>query len=80
MIRTRHILLLAAILIGAIAEAFAQVPEDSELYRTIAGLDREYFQAYNTCDLDTQAALLDDARLPGAASIWLGLPRTARRE
>ncbi len=59
--KPRHIALLLAILLGAIAESLAQVPADSELYKKIESLDAAYFTAYNTCDLDTQARLLDDA-------------------
>ena len=56
--KPRHIFLLLAILIGVVADALAQVPEDSDLYKTIAGLDAAYFTAYNTCDMQTQADLL----------------------
>ena len=38
----------------------AQVAEDSELYKTIMELDTMYFEAYNTCDLATQASLMSD--------------------
>ncbi|GGG27073.1 hypothetical protein GCM10011344_29770 [Dokdonia pacifica] len=34
-----------------------QVAKDSELFKTIAALDKQYFDAYNTCDLKTQADL-----------------------
>jgi len=34
-----------------------QVAQDSELFKTISDLDQQYFDAYNTCDLETQAAL-----------------------
>lgn len=34
-----------------------QVAQDSELYKTISGLDQLYFDAYNACDLETQAHL-----------------------
>lgn len=34
-----------------------QVAQDSELYKTISGLDQQYFDAYNSCDLTTQANL-----------------------
>jgi len=33
---------------------------DSELYRTVAGLDARLFDAYNRCDLDAFRALLAD--------------------
>lgn len=59
--KPRHIALLLAIVLGALAESLAQVPQDSDLYKKIESLDAAYFTAYNTCDLDTQARLLDDA-------------------
>ncbi len=59
-LKMRHILLFLAILIGAVAESLAQVPEDSELYNTVMELDASYFTAYNDCDMETQARLLDD--------------------
>lgn len=34
-----------------------QVAQDSELYKTISGLDQQYFDAYNSCDLTIQANL-----------------------
>ncbi|MFC4632648.1 nuclear transport factor 2 family protein [Dokdonia ponticola] len=34
-----------------------QVAQDSELFKTISDLDQHYFDAYNTCDLKTQASL-----------------------
>jgi len=37
--------------------SIGQVVEDSELFKTIAALDKQYFDAYNTCDLKTQADL-----------------------
>lgn len=56
----RHIFLILAILIGAAVESLAQVPKDSELYNTVLELDASYFSAYNECDMETQARLLDD--------------------
>ncbi|MBC2839352.1 nuclear transport factor 2 family protein [Robiginitalea sp. SC105] len=56
----RHLLLLLAILVGALLDATAQVPEDSELYNTILELDNSYFTAYNQCDMETQGKLLSD--------------------
>ena len=58
--KPRHIALLLAILAGAIAESLAQVPREAALYKNIESLDSAYFKAYNTCDLETQALLLDD--------------------
>lgn len=34
-----------------------QVAKDSELFKKIAALDKQYFDAYNTCDLKTQSNL-----------------------
>lgn len=59
--KTRHILLLLAITLGMILESMAQVPEDSALYQKILALDAAYFEAYNTCDIDGQAGLLDES-------------------
>lgn len=58
--KLRHLLLLLAIVIGSLLEVLGQVPRDSELYQTVMALDKAYFDAYNTCDLKTQASLLDD--------------------
>lgn len=60
-LKTRHILLVLAILIGALADTFGQVSKDSDLYRTILDLDQAYFTAYNECDMATQEALLSDS-------------------
>jgi hypothetical protein len=38
----------------------AQLEKDSDLYKTILKQDQVYFDAYNSCDMDTQAALLSD--------------------
>lgn len=40
--------------------ASGQVSEDSQLYQKIMALDKAYFEAYNTCDLETQANLMSD--------------------
>ena len=48
------------ILVLAAAGMTAQVPEDSDLYRTVLALDDSYFTAYNDCDMETQAKLLSD--------------------
>lgn len=37
-----------------------QEPKDSELYQTIARMDSIYFNAYNTCDMATQAEIYDE--------------------
>lgn len=36
-------------------------PDDPQLYRTIAALDSIFFNAYNTCDMATQAAFYSDS-------------------
>jgi len=38
----------------------AQEATDSDLYHTVLALDKSYFTAYNTCDMETQAKLLSD--------------------
>ncbi|WP_046757784.1 nuclear transport factor 2 family protein [Kordia jejudonensis] len=35
-------------------------PIDQELYNTIVALDKRFFDAYNTCDLKTQAELISE--------------------
>lgn len=41
-------------------ETSSPASPDSELYRTVAGLDARLFDAYNRCDLDAFRALLAD--------------------
>lgn len=36
------------------------VPVDQELYETIVSLDKRLFDAYNSCDMDTQTALYSE--------------------
>ncbi|QHI37954.1 hypothetical protein IMCC3317_33370 [Kordia antarctica] len=36
------------------------IPVDQELYNTIVDLDKRFFDAYNTCDLETQNELLSE--------------------
>lgn len=38
----------------------AQVAEDSDLYKNIISLDKKLFDAYNSCDIETQAELLSE--------------------
>ena len=38
----------------------AQVDKTSELYKKVESLDKMLFDAYNTCDLDTQHRLMDE--------------------
>jgi hypothetical protein len=56
--RISHIALGAFLLATGITTA--QVSEDSELYQTVVNLDATYFNAYNTCDLATQASMMSD--------------------
>ena len=52
--------LLAASAFARAAEPPAQPGPDSELYRAVAALDTQLFDAYNRCDLDAFRALLAD--------------------
>jgi len=36
------------------------VPDDQALHNTIVAMDKKYFDAYNTCDLETQANIYSD--------------------
>ena len=36
------------------------VPADQELYETILSLDKKLFDAYNSCDMETQEALYSE--------------------
>lgn len=38
----------------------AYVPVDKQLYETILDLDKRFFDAYNTCDLETQRQLISE--------------------
>jgi ketosteroid isomerase-like protein len=58
-------LLVAAVLILTPIPFHAQssgqgLPATDELFKTIASLDKKLFDAYNSCDLDTVAALTAD--------------------
>ena len=35
-------------------------PENEALYNTINALDKKYFNAYNTCDIETQSEMIPD--------------------
>lgn len=37
------------------------VPVDKELYDEILGMDEKFFNAYNNCDLETQASIYSDS-------------------
>jgi len=36
------------------------IPDDQALHVTILAMDKKYFDAYNTCDLETQATIYSD--------------------
>jgi len=42
-------------------ETYTYKPESQELYNTIVHMDSVYFNAYNTCDMDKQAAIYADS-------------------
>ena len=54
-------LCLALSLTGMAQAAHADAaPHDSDLYKQVKALDKQLFDAYNTCDLKTLATLVDD--------------------
>src|SRR3978361_545138 len=61
------LLALFAIMIISVAASaqntttYTYKPESKELYNTIAHMDSVYFNAYNTCDMDKQAAIYADS-------------------
>lgn len=42
-------------------DAYVYKPKSQELYNTIVRMDSIYFNAYNTCDMDKQAAIYADS-------------------
>jgi hypothetical protein len=42
-------------------DTYKYVPSSKELYDTIVHMDSVYFTAYNTCDMDKQAAIYADS-------------------
>src|ERR1700753_343222 len=59
-------LIVAVLSIGFIASAQSQdsykyAPKSQELFNTIAHMDSVYFNAYNSCDMATQAAIYSDS-------------------
>jgi len=42
-------------------DAYTYKPESQELYNAIVHMDSVYFNAYNTCDMATQAAIYADS-------------------
>ncbi|MFM1878337.1 MAG: hypothetical protein RLZZ241_1203 [Bacteroidota bacterium] len=51
---------IAIVLLLSVSMAKAQATATSDLYQTLFELDSTYFEAYNTCNLDVQAKILDD--------------------
>ncbi|MFH6971709.1 nuclear transport factor 2 family protein [Flavobacterium petrolei] len=69
--KNRYSLFLVLILTITYSVCFAQakaskepeykyVPDNQELYNTIVAMDSTFFYAYNTCDLNKQAAIYSD--------------------
>ncbi|MGA9238745.1 nuclear transport factor 2 family protein [Robiginitalea sp.] len=58
--KTGFIPIISCVFLIACHNAMGQVARDSELYRTIMQLDTAYFEAYNSCDMATQASLMSD--------------------
>jgi hypothetical protein len=54
------VILLAACGTGKKISNTNYIPDDPELYRTIAQQDSIFFKAYNTCDITTQASMYND--------------------
>lgn len=42
------------------APLYKYIPDNLELYKTIVAMDSVFFEAYNTCNLDKQAAIYSD--------------------
>ena len=42
-------------------DTYVYKPQSQELYNTIVHMDSVYFDAYNTCDMDKQAAIYADS-------------------
>ncbi len=65
-LKTSALALLSAIILFSCSSAIGQATytykaESQELYNTIVHMDSVYFNAYNTCDMDTQAAIYADS-------------------
>ena len=52
--------ILLALALIATTSVWSQVDKDSELHKTILELDGKMFDAYNNCDIETQASLMDE--------------------
>ncbi len=46
---------------GQSQDSYVYKPESQELYNTIVHMDSVYFDAYNSCDMDKQAAIYADS-------------------
>jgi hypothetical protein len=42
-------------------DSYSYKPKDQALYNTIAHMDSVYFNAYNSCDMETQSAIYADS-------------------
>jgi len=54
----KHIILSLVCALAGLNVARAQSNEATSLYETVVALDKAYFTAYNTCDMETQQSLL----------------------
>jgi hypothetical protein len=54
------VILLSASLATRAQEGYKYVPESKELYNKIVHMDSVLFNAYNTCDLETQGKIFSD--------------------
>ena len=52
--------IILALALIATTSVWSQVDTDSELHKTILELDGKMFDAYNNCDIETQASLMDE--------------------
>jgi Domain of unknown function (DUF4440) len=56
------IILFASVTVNAQSQdSYVYKPESQELYNTIVHMDSVYFNAYNSCDMDKQAAIYADS-------------------
>jgi hypothetical protein len=54
-------ILLPAMTLAQTADTYKYTPESPSLYDTIVHMDSVYFNAYNSCDMTTQAAIYSDS-------------------
>lgn len=59
-LRAKFLPIAALVVFSSLAKAQAQqgLPPTDDLYKTVAGLDTELFNAYNACDLDKLGSLV----------------------